>query len=208
MKKPSASVPATRDELLPSGMDYETDFAEWLQTERGYDKVKLRKRELPKSSVWNYEVDVVATRNDPRSERLWRVGLVVYILVCATYFLGIAEFEQMLEQAVTFFVPSLGGYALLVVGLVGFVIAMYGKKRLATRAYIECKDWKRKVGRPEIDKIIGRMHTIGDAEQREAGREKWMIVSRSGFSQPALEAAKDRLECYVGENGHFEPAVA
>src|SRR5690606_28539843 len=71
--------------------------------------------------------------------------------------------------------------------------------------YVECKEWKQKVGRPIVSQVVGRMQEFGDAERREEGSERWMIVSSSGFTRPALETAKAYgIQCVTGAGKHFE----
>jgi hypothetical protein len=126
-----------------------------------------------------------------------KIGFAIYIIVWGVYALGLQEAQETLESVVVAVAPELAGSAFFVFLIVGAVVAIYNGKRLETRTYIECKNWKRKVGRPQISRLVGRMHNFGDAERREKGREKWIFVSTKGFSRPALEAAAEhQISCY------------
>jgi hypothetical protein len=150
-------------------------------------------------------VDVYAARHAPRSVRAAAVGLVLYAVVTAGYLLRPAWTERTLEAAVRAVVPGLAEAALVLVLTLGVAVAAYNYRKLETRAFVECKDWKGKVGRPQISRVIGRMQNMGDPKRRARGREEWFFVASNGFTGPALEAAAAHgIRCYVPRGRRFE----
>ena len=195
--KPSSS--------LPPGKQLERDFALWMRGKLKYGSTETGKHITPNSGGSTYEFDVYAVRRDPRSIRAARIGAFIYFLACAIYFFQWNAAEEVLIDAVALIEPSLAGSALALFGVVGFAVTLYSIKKLETKAFVECKDLKTKVGRPIISQIAGRMQDFGDPAKRKAGRENWMVVSSSGFTRHALEAAAVHgITCYEGKGRSFK----
>ena len=193
---------------ITKGKSLEDKFAAWIKDEKGYDSTENNKNVSPKSGGASYEVDVYATRRDRRSDRAMKVGFAIYIIVWGVYALGLQKAQETLESMVVAVAPELAGSAFFVFLIIGAAVALYNGKRLETRTYIECKNWKRKVGRPQISRLVGRMHNFGDAERRKKGRENWIFVSAKGFSRPALEAAAEhQISCYKSTSDGFKEVL-
>ena len=170
-----------------------------------YNTTKTGVHITPNSGGATYEFDVYATRKDPRSIRVALVGAGLYVLAMAIALFQWNRAEDLLEDAVSLIDPALGGSALILVGVVGFALALYNIKKLESMAFVECKDLKGKVGRPLISQVAGRMQEFGNPEKRKAGREAWMVVSSSGFTRHALEAASVHgILCYEGKDRTFK----
>ena len=185
------------------GDQLEDDFAEWMVRKLGYSRTQVRKH-IPSSGGRPYEVDVYATRYDSRSARTARVGAAASLFVLAALVLGLRGVEDTLAQTVALVAPDLAGYAGLLALGAGALTYLYGAKRMKNRAFVECKEHKRRVGRPIISQIAGRMQKLGDAERRASGREEWMAVSASGFTKDALEAAREHeIKCYTRDGDRF-----
>lgn len=185
---------------IQPGQQLERDFASWMERKLDYSHTELNKRVSPGGTA--YEIDVYATRRDRRSVRLANIGAAVYLGLLAAGLAGWHQVEQTLVQTMALFAPDLSGYAAFVALACGGLAYVYGMKWRETRAFVECKDHKNPVGRPVVMKLVGCMNTIGEAELREEEREEWVLVSGSGFSGPALEAAAEHgIKCF-SRHGH------
>lgn len=150
MKK-SKALP--KKSSLPPGKQLEHDFAVWMRAKLKYNTTETGKHLTPNSGGATYEFDVYATRRDPRSIRFARIGAAIYFLACAIYFFQWNEAEEVLTDAVTLIEPALAGSALALFGIVGFALTLYNIKKLETKAFVECKDLKGKVGGPSSARL-------------------------------------------------------
>lgn len=188
-----------------AGKELERSFAMWLEEDADYDSVELNKNVSPGSGGASYEVDVYGTRKDPRSVKIAKFGAGIYFLVVIAYWLEITEVQQALKDTVSAIAPGLASSTFIVFLVAGGAIAFYGIRKLETRTYVECKDWKKKVGRPQVSRLVGRMQDFGDEERRERDRETWILVSGKGFSKPALEAAETHdIRLYEPDESGFK----
>ncbi|WP_103020912.1 restriction endonuclease [Salinibacter altiplanensis] len=196
---------AKQDSSLQPGEKLEKDFGDWLESDQDYDSIDLNKNVSSGFDGSSYEVDVYATRKDPRSVKLAKFGGLIYAVAGAAYGLGLTELQQTLEGVVRAIAPGLAGSAFVVFLVLGGVIALYNIRKQTTHTYVECKDWKRNVGRPQVSKLAGRMKDFGDNDRRENDLEKWILVSGKGFSKPALEAAeRQNISCFKRSREGFE----
>lgn len=181
------------------GAQFELDFATWLREEKGYDQTEVRHLAQADEESWPYEVDVHAIRFSRRSRRLQLGGAYAMLLASATYFFDLTELAASMNSMAALIDPSFAGSGVFLVGLIGFLVGMYGKKRQALHAWIECKDWKSKVSRPVVEKLVGRSSLLQRAEE-----DTIMLATRTGFSRPALEAARGAgVECFVQSSDGF-----
>ena len=124
-----------------------------------YNTTETGKHLTPNSGGAPYEFDVYATCWNPRSIRFARIGALIYVFAGAIYFFQWNEAEEVLTDAVELIEPSLAGSALVLFGLVGFVVALYNIKKLETKAFVECKDLKSK-GVRQSRETLGRTRGV------------------------------------------------
>lgn len=72
--------------IIQPGQQLERDFALWMERKLGYSHTELNKRVSPGSTA--YEIDVYATRRNPRSVRTARVGAAVYVGLFVALLIG------------------------------------------------------------------------------------------------------------------------
>lgn len=176
------------------GVQLEKDFAAWMQQELGYQKTEQRAYLKPHSGGRSYEFDVRGTLYK-RKHRFLVLGSILGALIC-----GILAFQRFDAGNGIAASKGPGIFAILFAG----VAWSLAKRRVEVDTYVECKDWKNRVRRPIISQMVGRMQEFGDSKKREKGTETWMVVSSSGFTPPALEAAKAHgIQCFVREDRGF-----
>ena len=199
--------PMPAPKKLEDGKKLEADVARWMVKTLGYDSAVERKMISYKGST-AYEVDVYATRHDRRSKLLAVFGTAVYAVVLLSLVLGWTEVETFLKDLIATVAPGVAGWAVVIVSVLAGGLALWGWRSSETRAYIECKEYRAKVGRPIVTQMAGRIVLFGDARRRKKGREHWIVVAASGFSQPALEAAEEHgIDCYVRTGRGFAKVI-
>lgn len=183
------------------GIALEEDFARWLKEEEAYDSARTRKHVKGEGRSLPDEVDVHAKKYTARSKQLHALGQWFFFMSLICFGL-LAVDPEGAAQALAF----LGGPAslpstLFTIGALGFAAGMYGKKRDAEHAYVECKNWKGRVGKSELLAFA----QVAGGLPGEAGKRRAVFVSYNGFTRSAKDVARSAgVECYRGWGSRFE----
>lgn len=189
------------------GMSLEREFAEWMKSDLGYTKTRLRVPVKGKIADRAYEVDIHAERYNHMWEVARRLGIAGLILSLLIIFLPLQmrEVHQLLENLVRSFVPQLSGSALLILSVVSIVLGIRGKERAMTHAWVECKDTRTNVKRAQVQKLAASVKDVEDNRDAKWKPDIVILVSGSDFDADALNFAREHdFVCYRRSEKGFE----
>lgn len=189
----------------PRGIILERAFGEWMKSELGYTRTKLRIPVKGRVADRNYEVDVYAEK----FSRLWdflRIVGIVFLVLSLLVILAPREMldvHRWMEDVIASFAPELAGYGLLIFGIAGFLLGYMGKQRSTTHAWVECKDQRGNVKRAQVQKLAAAVQDVRDNREAKWKPDVVIVVSGTDFDADALNFAKEyRFVCYRRlENG-------
>ncbi|MDI3287337.1 hypothetical protein [Polyangium sp. 15x6] len=195
-------MPGAKGEAL------EREFAAWMVSMLHY--TAATQRELINGEVAKrpYEVDV----HGERFSRLWYalhiIGGLLFILAVAAYLLPdeLALVTGAVEGTVSTIWPRAAGSGILMLSIAAFVLAILGKKRATTHAWVECKNRKTSVKRADIEKLSGAVQDVRHNARAPWKPDEVIIVSAGGFDDDALSLADTYgFVCYQRSGKWFAP---
>ncbi len=190
-----------------TGKSFEIEFADWMEEELGYQETKTRVRVKGKVSDRGYEPDIHGIYFDRKWDVIRKLGIGLMVLALLTIFLPreFKWFKDISTQIVGSVTPDLVGYALLIVGALGFILAYKARDRTTTHAWVECKDRKTSVKRLDIVKLASDVEDVRKLKEAKWHPDDVIMVSSSGFDHDALEFAEEKdIICYEKTEDGFE----
>ena len=199
MEKPLES------ERSRKGKRLEREFSEWMKSKLGFAKTKLREPITGKVSERSYEVDIHGIKYSKIMINLWKLGMILLFVALYAIITNDSALEQTAENIVSIFDPSFAKNALLVIGVAGFAIGLYGKKKSKIDVWVECKNQKTNVKRHQIQKLISSVQDVRDLEEHKWNPKEVIMVSGTDFDADALNFAKEYdVSCYRKTETGFE----
>lgn len=150
----------------PRGKSLEREFADWMRSNLGYKKTRLRVPVKGKIAERGYEVDVHGEKFSP----FWnfvRLGGAFIVLLAALTVMMPKDFEavgEVFKGVIASIEPTWAGSALLIVGGTGLALGFMGKNRATTHAWVECKDTKSNVKRAMVQKLAASVEDVRECE--------------------------------------------
>lgn len=193
----------------PRGISLERAFAEWMKSELGYTRTKLRQPVKGRIADRNYEVDIFAQKYNRLWDFLRIMGIIFMVLAVFAIFWPreMRDVQQWMEGVVASFVPELAPYGLLIFGVGGFLLGYMGKQRSITYAWVECKDQRVNVKRAQIQKLAAAVQDVRENRQAKWTPDVVMIVSGTDFDADAYNfAGEHKFICYRRSGTGFERA--
>jgi hypothetical protein len=178
------------------GLSFEKEFSEFMISELGWEKAKIRTQQASKSNMRGINVDVRGERVDFKGKKLRKIGR--FYLSIFLFLLGLSYIETDPDTAGTYLDIS------LIFIFVGSIVYFIGISKLKENAWVECKNLKGKATYVQVQKMINELN-----EYKESGNDRYKFVSAyfvssNGFIDNALQLASDnKIICYEKKDGVF-----
>jgi hypothetical protein len=183
--------------IFEKGIGLEKEFCEYLKTDLGWEKARVRSQMASKFNMRGTNVDVIAERLDDRGRKLKLISKFYFAICILSLLIGLYLIND--DSGLTIF---LFGVFVFIVGFVSFNL---GEKLNKENAWVECKNLKTKVNISQVQKTIDEYKHYKDSGNDEYKFVKCYFVSTNGFIENALKLAIDNdIICYKKENGIFK----
>lgn len=179
------------------GLELEKEFCEYLKTDLGWEKARIRSQMASKYNMRGTNVDVIAERIDERGNKLKKLGAFYIVFFLILVFVAIMTDDNetqnwLLIMAVIF-------------ELVGAFAFYYSVSLNKENAWVECKNLKTKVSISQVQKAIDEFNHYKQSNNKEYKFTEMHFVSSIGFIENALKLAEDNnVICFTKENGVFK----
>lgn len=184
--------------IFEKGIGLEKEFCEYLKTNLGWEKARIRSQMASKFNMRGTNVDVIAERIDARGRRLKLVSDFYFIICFITILIALYLIISDSENGVFIL---LFGFFIFLAGLFSLNLS---EKLNKENAWIECKNLKTKVNISQVQKTINEYKHYKESGNKEYKFVECYFVSTNGFIENALKLAIDnRIICYTKENGIF-----
>jgi len=185
--------------IFEKGIELEKEFCEYLKTDLGWEKARVRSQMASKFNMRGTNVDIITQRLDDRGRRLKLVSNFYFILSAIAFLLGI--YLTIDDDSI--------GMIIMLVGVFIFLGAIFSlnlsEKLNKENAWVECKNLKTKVNISQVQKTIDEYNHYKESGNNEYKFVECYFVSTNGFIENALKLAIDNhIICYTKENGIFK----
>ncbi|WP_269225344.1 hypothetical protein [Flavobacterium eburneipallidum] len=185
--------------IFEKGIGLEKEFCEYLKSDLGWEKARIRSQMASKFNMRGTNVDVIAERLDNRGERLKKLGNFYMIICILTCLIGL--FLVINNNSDGMYIIFFGTFV-LIIGIISFKLSENLNKE---NAWVECKNLKTKVNISQVQKTIDEINHYKASENKEYKFVEVYFISSNGFVENALKLAIDnKIICYIKENEKFK----
>lgn len=183
--------------IFEKGIGLEKEFCEYLKTDLGWEKARIRSQMASKFNMRGTNVDVIAERIDARGNKLKKLGIVYAIFFILLMIVSFFEEDSELQLFLLCF-----GLIFEIGGVFAFIYSINLNKE---NAWVECKNLKTKVNISQVQKTIDEYKHYKESGNKEYKFVECYFVSTNGFVENALKlAVENGIKCYIKENGIFK----
>lgn len=189
------------------GRQFEVEVEEWLRR-NGYRDTERNVKVRVSEDVKPYECDVHGHSYSAIWIKLRRLGIGWFVLVWIYLLLDAGGLRTATERAITTFELSASDASLLLIGVIGFVLGMVGKKRTGHHAWVECKNLKGKVSRDHVMKLAHAIELLEAYKSADWSPRYAMIFSATDFERDALHFARQHsIRCFRRTESGFKELI-
>lgn len=182
------------------GIGLEKEFCEYLKTDLGWEKARIRSQMASNINMRGINVDIVAERINEKDKRNYIILGSIYL--CIGTFVFLLGLDIVNENEVLGF-SCLAGFFLMVL----FAVLFYrmALDNIKEHAWVECKNRKTKSDIKQIKEVISCLKEYRATENRKYKFVEIYFVSASGFIDNAIELAeRSEIRCFVKKDGTFK----
>jgi len=181
------------------GLDLEMRFCEFMKTELGYSEAIVGTTQHSSNNASGIKLDIMAKKNSQLGK--WLMGISVtfscFTIVCVIGLVAYCYYNDIELNKSIIFIATITE----VLALTFYVLS---KKHTTEFAWVECKDWERKVAIKDIEKMFFEYESNkGSRDKKHRFRHKY-FVSANGFVHNAqVYAEKKGIICYICSDNEF-----
>ncbi len=184
--------------VFEKGIGLENEFCEYLKTDLGWDKARVRSQMASKYNMRGTNVDVIGQRLNNKKKK-W---LMLVSFIYGTFFIFLLSYAYILID--------IDKFKAFVFIILGFTIAYFSysflqmaKTNITEYAWVECKNLKGKATIKQLQIMIAERDAYIQVEKNIKIVETY-FVSTNGFVETAYSYALDKkIKCFVKQNTGF-----
>lgn len=190
----------TNETIFEKGIGLEKEFAEYLKSDLGWEKARIRSQMASKFNMRGTNVDVIAERiNKIESDRFNLISLGYFLVFIVFFIYGLSITETDFVISLVILVFSIAFFSF------GLIFRKTAINKIREHAWVECKNLKTKVNISQVQKTIDELKHYKETENREYKFVEVYFVSSNGFVENALKLAIDnKINCFIKEGNKFK----
>lgn len=174
------------------GAEFEIRFAEYMKSDLGYHRYKVRKSMPSKDNPTGNQADIIATVLDKRGRRFLLAAIIIALVGFIISILFILDF-------IDYFYLVIG--AVMCIGSISYMFI--GHKLSDKYTWVECKDRKVKTTVNDIGDLIRKVNENNASKHKKETIHKMIYVS-NGFVDAGEQFAREhKIDCYEIKDGSF-----
>lgn len=184
---------AIKKTTYQKGKEFESQFADFMLKDLGYDKVRDRAFLTSRINPRGSEVDIVGVIEDRRGHLFLSLSLIM-LGISFLFLLYSLLFEDY--EMIYISIP-------LIIG--GLIYPLIARNMFNKYTWVECKAWSKNVPLKEVRDCYNRFKEYNASKDKRHACHKMIFVAKSGFVPNVKDYAKDNdIELYVLGEKSFE----
>lgn len=167
------------------GAEFEIRFAEYMKSELGYHRYRIRKSMPSKYNPSGNQADIIASVLDNRGKLFLLVSIILWITGAS---LTMLAFYKIVDE----FFALLGG--VLFIGSIVYVLT--GLKANYKYTWVECKDRKVKTTVNDIGDLLRKVNENNSSKHKKETIHKMIYVSNGFIDAGEQFASEHKIDCY------------
>lgn len=180
------------------GIELEQEFCEYLKTNLGWEKARIRSQMSSKYNMRGTNVDVIAQRLNQKKKK-W---LILASFIYCAFFIYLIYFGFKIIELYEF-----KAYLILIlaviIGYYSYLFFKMTKTNITEYGWVECKNLKEKATIKHLQIMIVERDAHLQSEKRFKIVETY-FVSANGFKETAYNyALEKKIKCYLKQDNVF-----
>ena len=182
------------------GLDLEQRFCEFMKTELGYKEALRNTVQHSVNNPSGIKLDIMAKKNSRLGKLLMPISIAlsfitIFIMIGGLLYCYYAKIEFKTSMVIIACVTEVAGIAFYILS----------NKYTTELAWVECKNWERKVNIADIDKMLFEYRSNKKSRDSKHKFKYRYFVSAHGYVYNAqVHAEQNGIICYICSESGFE----